>query len=63
MNLLKKKSLWAGALLLLLLGGATVYVIYKELNGQDIAGTLRNANIGWILLAVLSMALYAVAVR
>ena len=61
MNLLKKKSLWAGALLLLLLGGATVYVIYKELNGQDIAGTLRNANIGWILLAVLSMALYAVA--
>jgi len=61
MNLLKKKSLWAGALLLLLLGGATVYVIYKELNGHDIAGTLRNANIGWILLAVLSMALYAVA--
>ena len=54
MNLLKKKSLWLGALLLLLLGGATVYVIYKELDGQDITGTLRNANIGLILLAVLA---------
>lgn len=61
MNLLKKKSLWLGALLLLLLGGATVYVIYKELNGQDILGTLQSANIGWILLAVCAMALYAVA--
>ncbi|MBR3277533.1 MAG: flippase-like domain-containing protein [Lachnospiraceae bacterium] len=61
MNLLKKKSLWLGALLLLLLGGATVYVIYKELDGQDIIGTLKNANIGLILLAVLAMALYAVA--
>ena len=61
MNLLKKKSLWLGALLLLLLGGATVYVVYKELNGQDIAGILKSANLGLILLAVLSMALYAVA--
>lgn len=61
MNLLKKKSLWAGALLLLLLGGATVYVIYKELNGQDIWGTLKNADIGWIIPAVCAMVLYAVA--
>ena len=51
---MKKKSLWLGALLLLLLGGATVYVIYKELNGQDILGILKSANIGWILLACLT---------
>ena len=61
MNLLKKKSLWLGALLLLLLGGATVFVIYKELRGQDIIGTLKNANIWWVLAAVCAMALYAVA--
>lgn len=61
MTFLKKKSLWLGALLLLLLGGATVYVIYKELNGQDILSILKSANIGWILLAVCAMALYAIA--
>ena len=61
MKLLKRKSLWLGALFLLLLCGATVYVIYKELNGQDIIGTLKSANIGWVLLAVCAMALYAVA--
>jgi len=60
MELLKKKSLWLGALLLLVLGGATVYVIYKELEGQDILGTLKNANIWWVLAAVLAMAIYAV---
>ena len=60
MELLKKKSLWLGALLLLILGGATVYVIYKELEGQDILGTLKNANIWWVLAAVLAMAIYAV---
>ena len=60
MELLKKKSLWLGALLLLVLGGATVYVIYKELEGQDIVGTLKNANIWWVLAAILAMAIYAV---
>ena len=60
MELLKKKSLWLGALFLLILGGATVYVIYKELEGQDIIGTLKNANIWWVLAAILSMAVYAV---
>ena len=60
MELLKKKSLWLGALFLLILGGATVYVIYKELEGQDIIGTLKNANIWWVLAAVLAMAVYAV---
>ena len=60
MELLKKKSLWLGALFLLILGGATVYVIYKELEGQDIIGTLKNANIWWVLAAVLAMAIYAV---
>ena len=60
MELLKKKSLWLGALLLLILGGATVFVIYRELEGQDIIGTLKNANIWWVLAAVASMALYAV---
>ena len=60
MELLKKKSLWLGALLLLVLGGATVYVIYKELEGQDILGTLKNANIWWVLAAILAMAIYAV---
>ena len=61
MNLFKKKSLWLGALLLLLLGGATLYVVYRELRGQDILGTLKNANLWWVLAAVVSMALYAVA--
>ena len=61
MGLLKKKSLWLGALFLLILGGATVCVIYKELEGQDILGTLKNANIWWVLAGVVSMALYAVA--
>ena len=61
MNLLKKKSLWLGAISLLLLGGATVYVIYKELNGQDIAGALRNADPLWVLAGIAAMALYAVA--
>ena len=59
MGLLKKKSLWLSALFLLILGGATVYVVYKELKGQDILGTLRNADIRWVLAAVLSMAVYA----
>ena len=61
MGLLKKKSLWLGALFLLILGGATVCVIYKELEGQDILGTLKNANLWWVLAGVVSMALYAVA--
>ena len=59
MGLLKKKSLWLSALFLLILGGATVYVVYKELKGQDILGTLRNADIRWVLAAVLAMAVYA----
>lgn len=60
MGLLKKKSLWLSALFLLILGGATIYVVYKELKGQDIWGTLRNADIRWVLAAVLAMAVYAV---
>ena len=60
MGLLKKKSLWLGALFLLILGVATVCVIYKELEGQDILGTLKSANIWWVLAAVVSMAIYAV---
>ena len=62
MGLLKKKSLWLSALFLLILGGATVYVVYKELKGQDILGTLRNADIRWVLAAVLSMAVYALPI-
>lgn len=61
MNLLKKKSLWLGAVSLLILGGATVYVIYKELNGQDISGTLKNADPLWVLAGIAAMALYAIA--
>ena len=61
MNLLKKKSLWLGALFLVLLGGVTLYVIYRELQGQDIIGILKNADIFWVLAAVVCMALYAIA--
>ena len=61
MGLLKKKSLWLGALFLLVLGGATLFVIHKELKGQDIIGTLKSANIWWVLLAIMAMAIYAVA--
>lgn len=61
MDFLKKKSLWLGALFLLVLGGATLFVIHKELKGQDIIGTLKSANIWWVLLAIMAMAIYAVA--
>ena len=61
MNLLKKKSFLFGALFLLLLGGATLYVLHRELNGQDIVGTIRNADIRWVLAAVAAMILYAIA--
>ncbi|MCR4702673.1 MAG: flippase-like domain-containing protein [Saccharofermentans sp.] len=61
MNLLKKKSLWLGAIFLVLLGGATLYVIHRELQGQDIIGTLKHADIRWVLAAVFAMALYSIA--
>lgn len=61
MNLLKKKTIWIGIIILLVLGGATLYVIHKELSGQDIPGILRNSNLLWVLAAVFSMALYAIA--
>ncbi|WP_029199854.1 lysylphosphatidylglycerol synthase transmembrane domain-containing protein [Oribacterium sp. NK2B42] len=61
MNLLKKKSVWFGALLLLVLGGATLFIIYKELNGNDIAGTLRHADPRWVTAAVAAMILYSIA--
>ena len=61
MDLLKKRSVWLGILFLLLLGGATLYVVHKELKGQDIIGTLKNADVRWILAAVCAMAVYAVS--
>ena len=61
MNLLKKRSVWLGILFLLLLGGATLYVVHKELKGQDIIGTLKNADVRWIPAAICAMAVYAVS--
>ncbi|MCR4672414.1 MAG: flippase-like domain-containing protein [Lachnospiraceae bacterium] len=59
MNLINKKSILLSALVLAALGGATLYVIHKELAGQDIPGILKNAEIPWILAALAAMALYA----
>ncbi len=61
MELLKKKSLWLGVLLLLILGGATLFVLHKELDGQDIAGILKNADIAWIMAAICAMGIYTIA--
>ena len=60
MSFLKKKSLWFSVIFLIALGGATLYVIHRELDGQDIVGTLKNANIWWVLSAVLFSFLYFV---
>ena len=61
MNLLKKKTIWFGIAFLLILGGATVFVIFRELKGQDIWGALKSARIPWVVAALFSMALYAIA--
>lgn len=58
MSIWKKKSLWLSALVLIALGGATIYVIWKELSGQDIIGTLKQANLWWVLLAALCTLIY-----
>lgn len=54
----KKKSLWLSIAVLILLCGATVYVLHRELNGQDIWGTLLHADIRWFIAAVAAMLLY-----
>lgn len=58
MTIWKKKSLWISALFLVVLSGAALCVIQKELKGQDIVGTLKSANIWWVLAAVIFTALY-----
>lgn len=57
---MKRRSLWLSALLLLALGGITLYVVHKELGGADILGTLKTAHPLWILAGILAMAIYAV---
>ncbi len=61
MNLLKKKSIWIGVLLLLVLGGITIYVIHKEIDSQKIWETIKNADIVWVIVAILAMCIYALA--
>jgi uncharacterized protein (TIRG00374 family) len=56
----KKKSLWLSIAVLLILCGATVYVLHRELNGQDIWGTLLHADIKWFAAAVAFMLMYFV---
>jgi len=58
MQIWKKKSLWISILFLLALSTATVYVIWRELNGQDIRGTLKQADIFWVTAALLCTAVY-----
>lgn len=56
----KKKSFWAGILLLLVLGAAAIRIIRRELNGQDLPALLRQADCGLLLLCLVCMAVYAV---
>ncbi|MBQ4016495.1 MAG: flippase-like domain-containing protein, partial [Oscillospiraceae bacterium] len=56
----KKKSFWAGILLLLVLGAAAIRIIRRELNGQDLPALLRQADRGLLLLCLVCMAVYAV---
>ena len=56
----KKKSFWAGILLLLVLGAASIRIIRRELNGQDLPALLRQADRGLLLLCLVCMAVYAV---
>ena len=60
MTIWKKKSLWISVLVLIALGAATAYVIWKELSSQDIVGTLKQANIWWVLAAALCTLIYFV---
>ena len=58
MEFLKRKSLWIGVALLVVLSSLTLYTIIKELNGQDIEGAIRNSDPFWIVMAILSMLTY-----
>ena len=58
MSIWKRKSLWISAVVLLALGGATLYVIWRELDGQDIIGALKHANPLWVVIAALFGILY-----
>ncbi len=60
MTVWKKKSFWAGILLLLVLGAAAIRIIRRELNGQDLPALLRQADRGLLLLCLVCMAVYAV---
>jgi uncharacterized protein (TIRG00374 family) len=60
MTIWKKKSLWISVLVLIALGAATAYVIWKELSSQDIVGTLKQANVWWVLAAAACTLIYFV---
>jgi len=47
--------------LLLLLGGATAYVLWKELRGQPVLAILANADVRWLIPCVLAMLVFLFA--
>lgn len=61
MTIWKRKSLWLSVLALLILGGATAYVVWNELSSQDIVGTLKKANVWWVLAAACCTIIYFIA--
>ncbi len=58
MNLWKKKSIWLGALLLLVLGVLTFNFIQEELGKQDIIQILKNSELKWVVGGLLCMIFY-----
>ncbi|MCR5746869.1 MAG: flippase-like domain-containing protein, partial [Lachnospiraceae bacterium] len=61
MKIWKSRSVWIGATLLILLSAATLFIIYRELNGKDIIGTIKRADPFWVIAAFIFMILYFVA--
>ena len=55
----KKKSFWAGILLLIVLSAAALGIIRKELDGQDLSAILRRADLRLLALCLVCMAVYA----
>ena len=60
MQLWKKKSLWIGIALLLVLGYVTFYFIQQELGKQDVAAIIAGSDPIWLFGGILCMIVYLI---